>query len=62
MLNVKTNTWKPSVSVIVPVYNTKDYLEKCLNSLISQTLYNIEVVMIDDGSFDGSLYHLANEE
>ena len=54
MLNEKTNTWKPSVSVIVPVYNTKDYLEKCLNSLINQTLYNIEVVMIDDGSFDGS--------
>lgn len=45
---------KPIVSVIVPVYNVKDYCEKCLTSLASQTYPHIEVVVIDDGSTDGS--------
>lgn len=44
----------PTVSIIVPVYNVKDYLPKCLDSLISQTLKDIEIVAIDDGSTDGS--------
>ena len=43
------------VSVIVPVYNTKKYLEKCLDSLVNQTLDEIEIVIIDDGSTDGSI-------
>lgn len=42
------------VSVIVPVYNTEKYLEKCLNSLVHQTLKEIEIVVVNDGSTDGS--------
>ncbi len=42
------------VSVIVPVYNVKDYLEKCLDSLANQTLKDIEIILVDDGSTDGS--------
>ena len=45
----------PKVSIIVPIYNTEDYLEKCLNSLINQTLEEIEIILIDDGSTDNSL-------
>lgn len=43
------------ISVIVPVYNTKKYLKKCLNSIINQTFRDIEIIIIDDGSTDGSL-------
>ncbi|PKG36537.1 glycosyltransferase family 2 protein [Psychrobacter sp. Sarcosine-3u-12] len=42
------------VSIIVPVYNKQNYLEKCLDSIINQTYDNIEVVLIDDGSTDDS--------
>ena len=43
------------ISIIVPVYNTEKYLEKCLNSLISQTLEDIEILCINDGSTDNSI-------
>ena len=42
------------VSVIVPIYNAEEYLEKCLNSLVNQTLKDIEIILINDGSTDGS--------
>lgn len=42
------------VSVIVPVYNVEKYLEKCLNSLVSQTLEDIEIIVVNDGSKDDS--------
>lgn len=43
------------VSIIVPVYNVEKYLRKCLNSLINQTLKEIEIICINDGSTDKSL-------
>lgn len=42
------------VSVIVPVYNVEKYLDKCLNSLVNQTLKDIEIIVINDGSTDNS--------
>ena len=43
------------VSIIIPVYNTREYLPKCLDSLVNQTLQEIEIVLINDGSTDDSL-------
>ena len=47
--------WFPTVSVIIPVYNTENYLRECLNSIIDQTLHSIEIICVNDGSTDGSL-------
>ncbi|GGE56077.1 hypothetical protein GCM10011391_38860 [Pullulanibacillus camelliae] len=44
----------PKVSVIVPVFNVEPYLEACLDSLVQQTLTDIEVIMVNDGSTDNS--------
>lgn len=44
----------PKVSVIVPVYNTEKYLNKCFSSLASQTLEDIQIIIINDGSTDDS--------
>ena len=40
---------KELISIIIPIYNTEKYLEKCINSVISQTYKNIEVILINDG-------------
>lgn len=53
-MNKKSND-KPLVSVIVPVYNTAEYLEDCLFALINQTLDNIEIILVNDKSTDCSL-------
>jgi len=45
----------PLVSVIVPVYNMEAYLPRCLDSLLGQTLQDVEVIAVNDGSADGSL-------
>jgi CDP-glycerol glycerophosphotransferase len=44
----------PSLSVVVPIYNVSDYLVACLESLVAQTLGGLEVILVDDGSTDGS--------
>ena len=42
------------ISVIVPVYNMKIYLKRCMKTLIMQTQDNYEIILVDDGSTDGS--------
>jgi CDP-glycerol glycerophosphotransferase len=42
------------VSVIIPIYNVEEYLEECLQSVVDQTLEDLQVIMVDDGSLDGS--------
>lgn len=42
------------ISVIVPVYNVKNYLKKCVNSIIAQSYSSLQVILVDDGSTDGS--------
>ncbi|MBO5480984.1 MAG: glycosyltransferase [Clostridia bacterium] len=42
------------VSIILPVYNVKDYFEQCIQSLVQQTYKDIEIILVDDGSTDGS--------
>ena len=42
------------LSVIIPVYNVKNYLDKCLESVVKQTYKNLEIILVDDGSTDGS--------
>ena len=42
----------PLLSVIVPVFNVEKFLNRCLNSLISQSLHDIEIILVDDESTD----------
>ena len=42
------------ISIIVPIYNVKDYLEQCVDSILNQTLKELEIILVDDGSTDGS--------
>jgi len=45
---------KPKVSIIIPVYNVAPYLSTCMESCMNQTLFDIEIIAVDDGSTDGS--------
>jgi glycosyltransferase involved in cell wall biosynthesis len=51
-MNDQKNSEKPFVSIIVPVYNVERYLRQCLDSIIRQTLNNIEIIIVNDGSTD----------
>ena len=53
--NIMKHPGTPLVSVIIPVYNTEDYLRQCLDSAVHQTLRDIEIICINDGSTDHSL-------
>ena len=43
------------VSVVVPIYNVERYLRQCLDSIVTQTLRDIEIICVNDGSTDSSL-------
>lgn len=45
---------KPDISIIVAIYNVKNYLHQCLKSILDQTYSNIEIILVNDGSTDGS--------
>ena len=53
--NNSSNLIFPRVSVIIPVYNTGNYLSHCLDSLLNQSLKEIEIICVDDGWTDNSL-------
>lgn len=53
---------QPKVSVIIPVYNTEPYLRQCLDSVTQQTMREIEIILVDDGSTDASLSILREYE
>lgn len=50
------------VSIIVPVYNVQEYIDRCVESLVKQTYENIEIILVNDGSTDNSLELLENWE
>ena len=54
-MGTKTLVLHPKISVIIPVYNTEKYLDKCLVSIQNQSIKEIEILCIDDGSTDNSL-------
>ena len=45
----------PIVSIIVPIYNTEEFLDQCIWSIREQTYQNLDIILINDGSIDGSL-------
>ena len=51
---MKKEQTEPLISLVVPVYNVRNYLEKCLQSVVGQTYANLEIILVDDGSSDGS--------
>ncbi len=53
---------QPKVTVVIPIYDTEKYLADCLNSVINQTLENIEIICVEDGSTDNSKKILAEYE
>ena len=50
----------PKVSIIIPTYNVEAYLKECMDSVTRQTLKDIEIICINDGSTDGSLEIFKN--
>ena len=56
------NLKSPKISIIIPVYNVEKYIEKALESVLAQTFTDYEVIMVNDGSTDGSLSILRTYE
>ena len=54
-IEVKSLLLCMKLSVIIPVYNMQDTLERCLGSVLSQLTDDMEVILVDDGSTDGSV-------
>ena len=51
----------PLISIIVPIYNQIKYLDRCMKTILNQTYNNLEIILVDDGSTDGSS-ELCEEE
>lgn len=45
----------PQISIIVPVYNAENYIQRCVDSILSQTFKDFELILVNDGSHDTSL-------
>ena len=43
---------KPKISVVIPIYNVEKYLQRCVDSVLNQTLRDLEIILVDDGSPD----------
>ena len=51
---------RPKISIIIPVYNVENYMSRCLESVINQTLLDIEIICVNDGTKDGSVEIVKN--
>ncbi|WP_195986271.1 glycosyltransferase family 2 protein [Clostridium sp. D33t1_170424_F3] len=54
MGEIERNMNEPLISIVIPIYNVREYVARCLDSVLKQTYQNFEVICIDDGSTDGS--------
>lgn len=53
-MNDMTKTKQELVSVVIPVFNVEGYLRRCVGSVLTQSYHNLQVILVDDGSTDGS--------
>ena len=59
--NLKMNNSIIFFSVVIPTYNRKDIIDKCINSVLLQTYNNYEIIIIDNGSNDGTKEYVLNK-
>ena len=48
------NTQLPLITIVIPVYNVEDHIEKCITSVCNQLYNNLDIILVDDGSTDSS--------